>query len=268
MTLVQWSTKITALFAQEEVAADASATADLARGDLNAKMDVLHSRTQQGLSLLKTNWRNDPAKSRALQRLSAIGDSRTQVLEEALAFESAWETIDPAWVPLAGQTLALFKVLRGEAATCLETYAAGKAGWRQETENFNQLVEILDRDCIGWYSAATLVFPEGTAEGDMIRGTVPTTTDFTPLPTQAEITLDAPPGANSILFSIFANHATKYDVYRQGPGETEFTKTGSDVDEGAYLETGLAVGSYLYKVVGKNSRGSGPESEVLGAAVV
>ncbi len=33
-----------------------------------------------------------------------------------------------------------------------------------------------------WYAAATRVYPAGTAEGDMIRGTVPTTYNPPPPP--------------------------------------------------------------------------------------
>ena len=113
-TVAQWTTQIDAFLAQEEAAADAGAVADARRSELDAKLDELHRRTQQGLSFFKTTCRNDVVKTGALRSLSAIGNSRAQILEEALAFEAAWEELDPAWVPMTGQTLALFKVLRQE----------------------------------------------------------------------------------------------------------------------------------------------------------
>src|SRR4051812_41192758 len=111
----------------------------------------------------------------------------------------------------------------------MEDYARAKASWRVEAEGFNELAEELDLDCIGWYAAATQVFKEGTPEGDMIRGTVPTTTDFTPLPDKAQI-IDAradEPGFAWIQF--VAEHGTKFDVWRKGPGELEFLLVAHDI---------------------------------------
>jgi hypothetical protein len=265
-TIAQWTTQIDAFIVQAEVAADANAVSNARRSELDEKLVVLHKRTQQGLSFLKTTFRNDITKGDALRTLSAAGNSRAQILAEALAFESAWEELDPAWEPMVGQTLALFKVLREEGDTCMATYSAAKAAWRHQTGNWKRLGTVLNRDCMAWYSIATRVFPVGTPEGDMIRGTVPTTPNSTPLPGLAEISLvDTAPG--SVSMSLYANHATKYDVYRMGPGETEFTKVGSDVPEGLYVETGLTPGDYQYKAIGKNSRGSGPEGETASVTV-
>lgn len=36
---------------------------------------------------------------------------------------------------------------------------------------------------VAWYADATRVFADGTPEGDMIRGTIPTTYDPAPPPT-------------------------------------------------------------------------------------
>ncbi len=41
----------------------------------------------------------------------------------------------------------------------------------------NQLAAGLEEINVAWYADATRVFPEGTAEGEMIRGTIPTTYD-------------------------------------------------------------------------------------------
>ena len=265
-TVAQWTTHIDAFLAQEEAAADANAVADARRSELDAKLEEVHQRTQQGLSFFKTACRNDVVKTGALRSLTAIGNSRALILEEALSFEAAWEELDPTWEPMTGQTLALFKVLREEGETCMEAYVAAKAAWRHETEGWNRLGEVIGQDCIAWYSVATQVFPEGTPEGDMIRGTVPTTTGFTHLPEQAVVVLDeVVPGGYSV--SLEAEHASKFDVFEKLDGELEYTKVGTDVPSGLFSRTGLTPGGREVKAEPRNSRGAGPMSDALGLTV-
>ena len=45
---------------------------------------------------------------------------------------------------------------------------------RRAAGDFNTLIGRLEDECIQWYAEATAVFPEGTTNGDLIRGQIPT----------------------------------------------------------------------------------------------
>lgn len=68
------------------------------------------------------------------------------------------------------------------------------------------------------------------------------------------------PGAAHLEFS--ATHATSYDVLHKGPGDAAFTVVADDIIVTTYNAIGLAAGAHEYKVIGRNSRGTGPESDV------
>jgi hypothetical protein len=266
--VADWDTDIAAVETQKAAAADAEAQVDLQRGDLDEQLDLLHDRTVQWGTFLRSTNRNNRARTRALRALSGQGKSRHNILDEAQVLESMWRKVDPVWVPVPTQTLALFKTFRELCITNMATYSDTKSEWRIETEETQELSEELNEDCMAWYEAATAMFPEGTAEGDMIRGTVPTTTDFVPLPEQAEIALDdTGPGRYSV--SLGGERATKFDVFHKFvDGPDGFVLVGEDVPPGLFEITGLAAGSYEVYAVPKNSRGSGPQSETVGLTVV
>ena len=166
---------------QEELAAAAEAAMLAARGAWDTQLDVLHRRTVQGVGMAKNKFRDDPAKLQNLSGLTARGTSRTETLAEALAWESAWEKAAPAWAPLPANTLAAFKTLRTACLDALQkAYSDQRAAWRDEAEKLAQMALVMENRSEAWYAAATLVYPAGTPEGDMIRGTVPTT--YTPPP--------------------------------------------------------------------------------------
>ena len=161
---------------QEEITSHAEHTMLAARGAWDSNLDTLHSLTVQGVSMAKNRNRNNAANLAVLSGLSARGTSRAETLTEALAWESAWAKVDPAWVPVTGNTLAIFKPLRKQCADDLqEAYADAQANYRQQAEKLNDMAASLEQVSEAWYADATVVFAAGTAEGDMIRGTVPTT---------------------------------------------------------------------------------------------
>ena len=266
-TVPEWETAIDAFEEQFEVSLIAEAVMEGARGALGVAMDELHGLTSQYLNLLKNTYRNNVGKYEVVNDLLAMGGSRGSILLEAMQLEAAWLDIDPLWTPLPTKTLAGFTTLREATEAKLRLYLNKRRAWRGAVGDLNELAIPLNDACVGWYAAATLVFPEGTSEGDMIRSTVPTTTDFTPFPDQALVVVNDPPGPGAYSVSLEAEHATKFDVHQKGPGETEFTKVGVDVPPGLYVKTGLAAGGYEVKGQGRNSRGAGPESEPAGITV-
>lgn len=189
-SLAQWDAAIAALILQIEAVEDADADTLGKRGDLDAALDALRSLTRRCLSIAKNKYRSTPAKLEVLANLHVEAGSRSGKIQESLEWESAWEEVDAAWVPLTGVTLATFKTQRLAAQTLLETYTNTQASARGEATKLTQLKNQLSADCRAWYEAATNVFLEGTPEGDMIRSTVPTT--YTPPsspPTALEINI-------------------------------------------------------------------------------
>jgi hypothetical protein len=161
---------------QEALTSAAEQAMLAARGAWDAALDQLHGWTVQGVGMAKARCRNDAAKSAQLANLSASASGRESVLAEALAWESAWASVDAAWVPLPGLTLAAFAALRKHANEDLKTaHADARATWRKASARLGEMAGDLTDVSQAWYANATRVFPEGTPEGDMIRGTIPTT---------------------------------------------------------------------------------------------
>ena len=86
-------------------------------------------------------------------------------------------------------------------------------------------------------------------------------------PAKAVITVATSPAAGEAHLEFSANHATSYDVLHKGPGEATFTLVADDIIQTIYNATGLVAGAHEYKVIGRNSRGTGPESDVGTIAV-
>ena len=82
------------------------------------------------------------------------------------------------------------------------------------------------------------------------------------MPGAAIITNAASPATGTVHFDYDAPHSTSWDVFRKGPGQTAFVKVANDVIVKTYNASGLAAGTYEFKVIGRNSRGDGPESAV------
>jgi hypothetical protein len=168
---------------QEEVTSAARRTMDLADGQWEAQLAELHRRTVQGLNMAKNKFRNDSASLAVLSGLTAGSNSRKETLAEALAWESAWSNLAPAWSPTTTNTLAAFKTLRKQCAEDLQTaFSDARTDWRAEVEKLNSMADALEQADEAWYADATRVFAAGTPEGDMIRSTVPTT--YTPTATK------------------------------------------------------------------------------------
>lgn len=51
-------------------------------------------------------------------------------------------------------------------------------------------------------------------------------------------------------------------MLHKGPGDAAFAVVADDIIVTTYNATGLAAGAHEYKVIGRNSRGTGPESDV------
>jgi len=264
-TNAQWADDLAAIPPQAEVVADLLADLTTKRGALDTAVGVTARRGQTILTLAKIKWRNDPAKLGSFQRIHFNSDGRLAILKDALAVESAWESADPAWVPITEEgpppvpiTLAVFKAQREAAGALLKPESDAQAAWSKQDKTLGELCDALNRNSIPWYGSVTAVFPEGTALGDMIRSTVPTT--YTPPaepPGPVTFTHAGSPAAGELTAGITAARAATFDFYRKGPGEPAFVKVVSLSQNHEYSASGLAAGTYLLKGQGHNSGGYG-----------
>lgn len=267
-TIVQWDADIEAFEAAAEGVTDSEAELDVVIGQWDAALQALHDDTQLGISLLRNKHRNDPAKVHMLKSLKAKGDSRAGILREALEWESAWEAADPTWVMSVGKTLAAFKTARENCVTLGKTASDFKSQTRERVGEWNALGEALNDNCVAWYGAATRVFKEGTAQGDMIRGTVPTTYNPNGLPAKPVITVALPTVAQGFHLEYHAYGATHFDLLQKMPGQTQFFKTISNHVGNVIEEHNQPVGIHQFKIFGSNAKGSGPETDVFTVEVL
>ena len=266
-TVAEWTADLLAFDTQESVVGAANTLVLSLQGTVDNTLDELHADTVQVLAMLRTKVDlTSDDNEHMVKMLSASGDSRPVIVQEGKDLAHGWELVDDAWVPVIGLTLAVFKAKVEAASDDLDEYNKARAGLRSKIGAWNRIANTLNRDCMAWYNDATHVFVEGTPEGDMIRSIVPTTTDLTPLPGVAELALDAV-GVGTYSVTMSAEHATKFDVYQRATGTTEWIKVGVEVPPGLYVQTGLAAGGYEVKAQGRNSRGAGPDSEVVGLTV-
>jgi hypothetical protein len=166
---------------QQEIVSTADRAKDAAQGAWEQQLVELHRRTVQAVGMIKNKFRDTPASLAVVRNLSASSNSRKETLAEALALESAWTNVAPAWNPTTNNTLTAFAALRKQCEEDLQQgYSDAQIEWRKAVTTLNNMANDLEQICEAWYADATRVFLAGTPEGDMIRGSIPTT--YTPPP--------------------------------------------------------------------------------------
>ena len=197
-TLAQWDADLVSLDAAVQdslakVTAALNANMLTARGLLDARFDAIHTFTLLAVGVMRVRAASLPGLLEIVNDLSARGDSRRTIEDEADDLLAAWEEWEEQtgapFAPSPGKTLAAFKLLLEGAAgvgqdtnpmlgTLKKTYKAALAKWRRSVGVLNVLYSRLEDECVAWYAEATTVFPEGTAEGNLIRQEIPT--NYTP----------------------------------------------------------------------------------------
>lgn len=210
-TLAQWDADVVSMdgTAPGSVAKTASAMdADMlaARGLFDARLDAIHRYTLLTVGVMRVRAATLPGVRDIVDDLSAKGDSRRAIEENADDLLAAWEEWEQqsgtAFQPAPGKSLVDFKLqIEGltvpppgvstvSLANLKKNYKAALTKWRRSEGVLNALYSRCEDECIAWYAEATKVFQKGTPEGDMIREQVPT--DYNP-PTPAPPT-PPPPG--------------------------------------------------------------------------
>jgi hypothetical protein len=117
----------------------------------------------------------------------------------------------------------------------------------------------LHNDNVTWYAAATRQFPKGRPFGEMIRATVPVTTDATEQVGQAVIKNLLVAGG-TVRFDVEAAHAATFTCLQKRLGETVWSVLPANTPEASVTPGRLAPGEHRFKAFGANAQGIGPES--------
>ena len=173
-TLDQWDKEIADIEGMQQTCSSARFIRNSARAALDASLQEIHRRTMQFLAMARFHFRDDPSKLEALNRLKCNGDGRRSIAREAMDIETAWQEVGPEWAPTEVNAFASFQALRKQCIELDAAYIASYSTWRTQSELLSQKAAALSDANVAWYGAATRIFPAGTAEGEMIRRSIPT----------------------------------------------------------------------------------------------
>ena len=257
-----------------------------ARGPLNARFTDMKARTKQVVALMRGKALRDRTLAPAVDELTSKANTWTSIEKEGEECLAVWATTfgGAAYVPLATNTYAKFKALfEGAAAApgvpavlalrALKTpYNEALATARVSVGRYNTLISRLEDECVQWYSDATAVFLEGTPEGDMIRSTVPTSTDYNPPTGGGGTGLGTPTlivamGGGNITLTMTAEGTTFFNVYEKAPAAGEFVPVATGVTSGWTKALTGGSGEWIYKVAGTLMGEEGPMSDPVSQVV-
>jgi hypothetical protein len=172
-TLEQWDKEIADVQGMQKICSSARFMRNSARAALDASLQEIHRCTIQFLAMAKFHFRDDPSKLEAINRLKCDGTGRGGIAKEAMDIETAWQEVGPEWAPTELNTFASFQALRKQCIELDAAYIATYSTWRTQSELLSQKSAALNDANVAWYAAATRIFPAGTAEGEMIRRSIP-----------------------------------------------------------------------------------------------
>ena len=260
---------------------------EVARGPLDARFADMKARTLQIVKLMRGRATREPMLAPAVDELSAKATSWKAIEEEAEDCLAVWTTAfgGATYAPSPGNTYAKFKALfEGAPATpnvpaipalrALKTpHNDALAVARVSVGRYNALISRLEDQCVQWYGDATAIFLEGTPEGDMIRSTVPTSSDYNPAtgganaPGLGKPTVTAAMAGGSIHLTIVATGTTVFNVYEKAPVATDYMPVATGVESGWSKALTAGSGEWLYKVAGTLLGVEGPMSDAVSQTV-
>ena len=235
-----------------------------ARGELASKLDAAHGAAVGVYAGMRSVYRRDAGALRQLSKIPKKDDTAVATLARMQLTGEVW-----AKLPNAPGTDAPFK--QGKTtrvvfeALRLELDAKHKAcvGCEQEfgasQSALTGLTAELESFTLAAVSQGRAQYAEGTPERAWID-TIPTEPSQQ-APEKAEVQVSSP-AAGAAHLDYEAKNATSYTIQRKGPGEAEFATVAENVSALAYDVTGLAAGEHWFVVIGHNSRGAGPASEI------
>ncbi|PAW76187.1 MAG: hypothetical protein B9S33_21095 [Pedosphaera sp. Tous-C6FEB] len=245
---------------------DAKSDFDLAMGGRITAHDLLHDGCVSVYGIMRSRFRKDTTSTTAIDRLPVDDKTPGDTLKRGQSMSSLWGKL-----PNPPGSLTPFKAWDTMDKTAFDALVtaldAKLETFTNETDDYEEAQGNLhkkDREMADLITAALAQgrhqFAEGTPQREVIDA-IPTTPAQQP-PAKAVISVSTSPAAGQAHLEGDANHATSFDWFRKGPGDADFVKVADDIIQKFYNATGLPPGAYDFKLVGRNSRGTGPESDV------
>jgi hypothetical protein len=142
-------------------------------GTRDAKLKLLQERLSIGIQLARRHFRKQPEKLATLRKLRAGRRTIRATLADALEWEKAWGTVDAAYVPEAGNTLAAFQELRAQCVGATESVSNARSVRRKSSGARRAALDELWELCVDWYAEARIRFPASSAHGMTLRAEIP-----------------------------------------------------------------------------------------------
>ena len=245
----------------------------LARGEMHEKQEEAHQAAIGVYGVMKTRYRKDPGSLEAINTLPTGDQTIEQTRQRMDAMKALWAVLpnDPYAVPAGpfvawvGMNLAAFVAKSTTMTTAQAAFVTAFEDFQMAEGDLHVKDAHLAEVAVSALEEGRSQFPLGSPEREVIDS-IPNT-PASQEPNQAVITVATSPAAGQAHLEFHALHGTSFDVLHKGPGETEFTTVADDIIEQVYNASGLAAGNHEYKVIGQNSRGNGPESEISIVAV-
>ena len=266
LTVADWEQRLTGINTKVSAEAAARITLQGATATWADNLGKVFDITRHAAVLSKKRFQSDPAKLAFFANIAPSDQSRATICKGGTDLVEAWQKADAKWVPVEGATLPVLKGLLTQCGEDGSDHAQKLAEWRAAAADLNAAAESLHDDNVTWYAAATRQFPEGTPFGDMIRSTVPVTTEATEHVGQAVIKNLLVAGGTA-RFDAEAAHATSYTYLHKKPGEAVWAVVQANTPDTSVTLGGLTPGEHRFKAFGANAQGIGPESAEAVAAI-
>jgi hypothetical protein len=248
---------------------------DLARGEFIESVDAGHVVCIQVYPIMVSRFRNDAGSLSAIKKLPVADQTPAQTIDRMKDISTLWGKLPNP--PGSATPFKAWETMDKAAFDAYLTAIIGSPGppvilgTQAAVPLADQAFELAEgelnrqKGVMEEFTTAALIqgraqYRPGTPERDVI--------DAIPMepsqqaPGKAVISAATSPGAGQAHLEFDAPHSTSWDVYRKGPGEADFAKVADDIITKFYDATGLAAGAHDFKVVGRNSKGDGPESDV------
>lgn len=244
----------------------------LKRDALDAGWNDLHTFTLVVVGALRAKAMTDPTLRSLVDELSARGDGRRAIQDEAEELLSAWDAYDPAWSPETGYTLAILTTKIDAMPQKDRDHRAARSAKRLAEAKLRSFAIDTENQLMAWYEAATARWAEGTPHGNTIRGQI--TTSYSPAASQPSAPTTAPAGLTAAgagdgrvaLYCLDVLGADRFRWWVKGAGETAFTQRGETLDP-AVLLANLPAGPAEVQVAAVNAGGEGPRSAAVAVVV-
>lgn len=270
-TPVQVQTDITdGIAVRDDFQAKLSAR-NLASGELEEAVNAGHTLCVQVYPIMQSRFRKDHGSTKAIERLPVDDRTTAETRDRMKAISALWASLPnppdsttpfKAWETL-GRTefdAALALILTNEANLLAteQPYELAQGKLHKTKANWDDFVSAALAQGRGQ-------FLDGTPEREVIDS-IPTAPAQQP-PAKATVTSATSPAAGTATLAYDAERGTSFDIFRKGPGDADFLKVGDDVLVKTFTLTGLVAGNHEFKVLPRNSRGTGPESDVIAVNV-